>query len=263
MIKVLAIGNSFSEDATYYLHRIADADGVELKAVNLYIGGCTLERHRNNIVADAEEYIYEENGENTGRRVSVKQALEADKWDYIVTQQASHDSGIEQSYFPYLEQIAQYVKERAPQAELLLQQTWAYDTDCLHDGFRKYGNDQKIMYDALCKAYKKAARQIGVRLIPCGDAVQLLRTKLPFNYGHGGMSVCRDGFHMNVIYGRYLLAAVWYGIITGNSVARNTYVPYTDLAPNAICDEEVLNVVKTVADEITRRQDPGRRAGSI
>ena len=48
-MKILAIGNSFSEDAMYYLKNIADADGVEVKAVNLYIGGCNLERHWKNI----------------------------------------------------------------------------------------------------------------------------------------------------------------------------------------------------------------------
>ena len=29
MIRILAIGNSFSEDATYYLHQILEAAGVE------------------------------------------------------------------------------------------------------------------------------------------------------------------------------------------------------------------------------------------
>ena len=44
-MKVLAIGNSFSEDATRYLHDIAKADGVALEVANLYIGGCPLDRH--------------------------------------------------------------------------------------------------------------------------------------------------------------------------------------------------------------------------
>lgn len=250
MIRVLAIGNSFSQDATYYLHRIAAADGVELKVVNLFIGGCPLERHWSNIVADAAEYVYEENGKTTDKRVSVSQVLAEDKWDFIVTQQASYDSGIEKTYFPYLENIAKYIKENAPQAEFMLHQTWAYDNDCLHDGFGKYGNNQQVMYNELLNAYKKAAQRIGASIIPCGEAVQLLRTKRPFIYGRGGMSVCRDGFHMNVIYGRYLLAAVWYGKITGNTVARNSYVPYTDLAPNAICDKKILSTVKSVADKM-------------
>ena len=45
MICVLAIGNSFSQDATHYLHQIAASDNVEMKVVNLYIGGCSLEQH--------------------------------------------------------------------------------------------------------------------------------------------------------------------------------------------------------------------------
>ena len=56
MICILAIGNSFSQDATHYLHQIAEADGVETKVVNLYIGGCSLERHWQNIVTGAADY---------------------------------------------------------------------------------------------------------------------------------------------------------------------------------------------------------------
>ena len=39
MLKVLAIGNSFSQNAMTYLHQIARAAGVDLQCVNLYIGG--------------------------------------------------------------------------------------------------------------------------------------------------------------------------------------------------------------------------------
>lgn len=44
MLRILAVGNSFSEDATYYLHQILEIAGVENQVVNLYIGGCSLER---------------------------------------------------------------------------------------------------------------------------------------------------------------------------------------------------------------------------
>ena len=52
MKKILAIGNSFSEDATSYLEDIATCGGEDCKVVNLYIGGCSLERHYNNIVGN-------------------------------------------------------------------------------------------------------------------------------------------------------------------------------------------------------------------
>ena len=50
MYKVLAIGNSFSEDATHFLHQICESSGIENEVVNLYVGGCSLERHWRNVV---------------------------------------------------------------------------------------------------------------------------------------------------------------------------------------------------------------------
>ena len=55
-MNILAIGNSFSEDATRYLHNIARADGERINVVNLYIGGCTLDRHYRNMLSGARAY---------------------------------------------------------------------------------------------------------------------------------------------------------------------------------------------------------------
>ena len=63
VIKILTIGNSFSEDATRYIHQIAESAGEECLVVNLYIGGCPLWYHADNIVTNKQEYRYERNGE--------------------------------------------------------------------------------------------------------------------------------------------------------------------------------------------------------
>lgn len=249
-MKILAIGNSFSQDATHYLHGLLASGGVDARVVNLYIGGCSLERHWENIRNDAEEYLLEENGVSTEAYVSIAQALSMDDWDFIVTQQVSQDSGIPETYHPYLENVLSYVRERAPRAEILLQETWAYESDSLHPGFANYHQDQQEMYARVSAAYRDAAAGEGVRLIPCGDVIQALRGREPFLYGYGGMSLCRDGFHMNVIYGRYLLSAVWYRTLTGASVRENPFVPRTPLAPHAVCDKAVLSVIADAVDEI-------------
>ena len=44
-MNILAIGNSFSQDATTYLHQVAKADGEDITVINLYIGGCSLYKH--------------------------------------------------------------------------------------------------------------------------------------------------------------------------------------------------------------------------
>ena len=102
-MKILSIGNSFSQDAQRYLHRLAKQDGENLTTVNLYIAGCDLRRHYLNILEDSVAYELQCNGESSGVRVSIKQALIGDEWDVITLQQASHLSGKSQTYSPYIE----------------------------------------------------------------------------------------------------------------------------------------------------------------
>lgn len=244
MVKILAIGNSFSEDATYYLHALASAGGKQTKVVNLYIGGCSLKTHWENILADAPLYLREENGNCSGPYVSIRQALEEDDWDFIVTQQASHFSGMPESYHPFLEQIVSYIRGLCPSARLLLQETWAYDPDSTHDWFPAYHNSQAEMYDRLKSAYCNAAQSVCVDLIPSGDVIQYLRERPPFNYTAGGYSLCRDGFHMSFVHGRFLLAAIWYVRLLGEDILKNPFVPVTDLTQDEAADPERLSTIR-------------------
>ncbi len=70
-MKILSIGNSFSQDAQRYLHCLAKHDGTELKTVNLYIGGCPLRKHYLNMLDNNTAYDFEFNGEQTGIKVSI------------------------------------------------------------------------------------------------------------------------------------------------------------------------------------------------
>ena len=48
-VRILAIGNSFSQDAVeQYLHELAEAEGISTIIGNMFIGGCSLERHVKN-----------------------------------------------------------------------------------------------------------------------------------------------------------------------------------------------------------------------
>lgn len=106
------------------------------------------------------------------------------------------------------------------------------------------------MYQRLSVAYRKAARENGVRMIPCGDVIQKLRTLLAFDYAQGGLSLCRDGFHMNCLYGRYALAATWYMMLCGGKIKDNSYIPRTDLLPGEVADAEKITAIKEVVTEI-------------
>lgn len=58
-LRVLAIGNSFSQDAVeQYLHELGKSEGYIMIIGNMYIGGCSLERHVKNIRNNTPAYAY-------------------------------------------------------------------------------------------------------------------------------------------------------------------------------------------------------------
>lgn len=66
-MNILAIGNSFSQDATARLMDLAGQAGRPLAVCNLYIGGCSLEQHLCNASLNRMGYDLQENGQSTGQ----------------------------------------------------------------------------------------------------------------------------------------------------------------------------------------------------
>ena len=210
-MKILAIGNSFSEDATALLQLLNPALFVR----NLYIGGCSLQRHCAEALADAPSYLYEENGaDSLGRHVSMKEGILKEKWDVITVQQVSGDSGRLETYYPYLPELISYVKKYTS-AEIVFHQTWAYEQGATHPAFPHYGNDTNKMWAAVKEATDRAAQKEGLKVIPAGELIARLRKTPAFDSQNGGVNITRDGFHLSLNYGRYAAALVWCHFFTG------------------------------------------------
>ncbi len=239
-MKVLSIGNSFSTDAHKWLHKLAEINGINIETANLFIGGCSLETHWKNFTENNADYSLEINGNDGEKMISIPEALAMNKWDVITFQQASHFSGIEETYEPYLTSLASAVKETQPQAKLYFHQTWAYETDSLHPGFADYNHSQQEMFERIISASQKAAKTIGAEIIPTGSVVQKLReTVSEFDYENGGISLCRDGFHLSFDYGRFTAAAVWLRTLTNKKIECDAFEDFDTALLNKIL--EVVN----------------------
>lgn len=215
-MRILSIGNSFSQDAHRWLHRLAQANGVSLETVNLYYPGCSLEQHWKFYQTDEAAYDLEINGGAGIRKIGLQEALKMGSFDVITLQQVSGLSGLAESYQPYLSDLAAVVRQAQPQAALWVHQTWAYETDYDRANFQPYQNDQRRMFEQLKAAYRAAAEAIGAQIIPSGELIQRLRERVAeFDYAHGGRSLNRDGFHLTYDYGRYAAAAAWLYALTG------------------------------------------------
>ena len=225
-VRILAIGNSFSQDAVeQYLHELAEAEGISTIIGNMFIGGCSLERHVKNARDNAPAYAYRKIGTDGKKREKGKMSLEmvlADEdWDYVSLQQASPFSGMYETYEASLPELIEYVKARLPKkTKLMLHQTWAYASTSKHSGFKNYNCNQLTMYQAIADAVKKAAKANKIKIvIPSGTAIQNARTSFI------GDHLNRDGYHLDVKIGRYTAACTWFERIFKHNVIGNPYAP--------------------------------------
>lgn len=241
-MNILSIGNSFSQDAQRYLHRIARADKVELNTFNLYIGGCPLSLHYQNILSEERRYTLEMNGSSTGFYVSLKEALLNRDWDIVTIQQVSAQSPYYDTYQPYLDKLAEYIRLFVPKAKIVVHQTWAYEQGSrrLHEEL-KYSDYKQMLCD-IVKSYQQAAQDICADfVIPSGEVFGALLES-------GIEKVHRDTFHASIGLGRYALGLTWYRFLTGNDIAQNTFCDF---------DEEVtpeqIAAAKSCVMEIARK----------
>lgn len=245
VIKVLAIGNSFSENAAEaYLDDLARGGQVKMIIGNMVIGGCSLERHWNNAVQNLPDYSYRKIDLAGNKVVEAKKTLEEaiadEEWDYITFQQASHFSGVYATYFPYLPNLMTYVKARVknPDVRFAFHLTWAYAKTSAHGGFVKYNNDQLVMFNAIVDAGHRATAKVGIDLIiPAGAAVQYARES------ELGDTFCHDGYHLNDL-GKFIAACVWYEVLTDKPVIENPFkLAETTEAQDAILKESAHRAI--------------------
>jgi hypothetical protein len=259
-VRLLTIGNSFSANATRNLGDLAKAGGHTLIHRPIVVGGASFQVHAEKAQkheADARDKA----GLYTSGR-GLKENLAAEAWDYVTIQQASIKSHDFATYQPYAGWLRDYIARHAPQAKLLVHQTWAYRKD--DPRFTKPSGKpgepatQEAMYRGLRDAYHKIAAEFGARIIPVGDAFFAADTDAQWGYQiapsfnpktakhpalpdqthslhvgwnwrkqKDGKSVLgMDGHHANTA-GEYLGACVWYEVLFGESAVGNPFVPKT------------------------------------
>ena len=237
-MNILAITNSFGVDANRYLHQLAEAAGENLNIATLYVPSCSLETHYRNMIGDKAEYDLHFNGIYTGFKVSIGEALLARPWDVVTLQQASRFSPHADTYHPYAQELYDHIKLCQPKAQIWMHQTWAYQDGSTQLAGAKYPTSSAMFAD-IEKAYQKCHEQLGTDgIIPAGKVLLTLGEKC-------GIPVHRDGLHATMGLGRYALGLTWLRMLTGKSVADNTFANFDQpVAP------EHIAIAKELVDAI-------------
>lgn len=240
-LRILAVGNSFSDDGTEYLPGLLEAAGIHNVIVaRLYIGGCSLERHCKEYAEGLANYIYYKSTRNKWETVSknatLLDGLKDEPWDIITIQETSGRTGIYDTYQEWIPGLVDIIRKEAlnPHASIVWHETWAYAANSSHGMFKLYDNDQERMYSGIVACVRRASQEFDLPVvIPCGDAIQIARgTRL--NNQDDVPQTCkvyqltRDGYHLTRQYGRYVAACTWFEALIrptlGKSVLGNGYL---------------------------------------
>jgi hypothetical protein len=252
-VKILSIGNSFSQDALYYLYDIAESAGINVVIGNLYYSGGSLKTHEANAKNNLNAYSYHKwtsEGMTEAKNKTMKEIILDEKWDYITFQQSSEDSGLYGTYQPYLNNLISYVKSLQPDAKFALNMTWAYSTDSGNNGFANYNYNQFNMYRSITEAYKQALDETEIDiLIPCGTAIQNSRTNEQLSAI--GDQLTSDGYHLDEGMGRYIAGLTFFEalIVRDKNLDLNIYEDVTFIPSTITSTEELANVAKKAVIE--------------
>ena len=270
VVRVLAIGHSYSNNATQYIDDIAESMGLggKIEVYSLYYAGCSLQQHVNYYNNNQAVYELYRGGVNVfgqGQLITMQKAFEYKEYDYVTFQQSPENSAHAESFNPVLGQLANIVRKEEPRAKFQIHQTWAWCNDCAVNGDGKYLTNTYASDDAVFElirdSYEKAAKTIGaVGIVPSGEAVQLAKA---YGYGDfhnqnasGDVLQCQNGalyadsiHHLNQ-RGRYLVACVWIEHFLGKDTRTATYV-----AP--VLEEDDCEKLRQIAHEtVTGEKGP-------
>lgn len=299
-VRLLAIGNSFSANVLRELPALAKAGGRNLEFGHCMFGGARLQQHWARVEASARDP--KDKKQLYAGNLTLRETLAQKPWDVVTIQQYSFISHDPATYRPHADKLVGLIREVAPQAAILMHETWAYRSD--DPRFVAVAKEQESesnqaekagvasstpaemrssadMHRLVAAAYRGVAKDLGLGLIPVGDAFALVEADPVWGFTadpawnpatavapalpdqrnslHGGWYWKKkdgkpvldkdgkpvlgyDGHHANKA-GEYLGACVWYEILFQASPVGVPYRPESMSAEQALFLQETAHRV--------------------
>ncbi len=245
-LKILAIGNSYTNNATQYISKIAESMGLDVKAASLYKDGCMVHQHiqfyENYETMGHDAYYAAEaskryihlnvNGVANTSILSMQEAIASDDWDFIVMHQAPNSCDKLSKYWteenPDLVTLYNYIqteldKNNNTKCEIVLNQGWSFAHEMsIDNNYQWYPVDYENTRDFFLKIEETVAaaaaivqREVGLDapldIIPSGEAMQLAKDEFGFGDTYGPADSLYADFisHLSDPIGRYMIANLW------------------------------------------------------
>lgn len=226
-LKILTIGNSYSDDLTEYAYNVAKSLGVEnVEVANLRANSCSLATHLSNAQNDNGAYMFRYWGDGAERwtdygswssngTYKISTAVTQADWDYIIFQQVSTSSADANTYDD-LNGLIDEVQKLNATAKYGWHMTWSAqsNSDAMYEGIVSAVQSKIVTND-----------DIDV-IIPTGTTIQNGRTSEVID----PVSLMRSAGnnHLNYGLGRYAAALTMVKALTGLDINGVSYMPTAD-----------------------------------
>lgn len=227
-LKILCVGNSFSVDTMQYVPNIAANLGIEkIRLGNLYIGGCSINRHWENVKNNSKAYKYYTNNGAEWKHicdVGIEETVGSEDWDWISIQHGTGDGSrytLEESY-QNLPCLIEFIRSKtSPKTKVAFNMAWVMESYGTHPEIRSYEGNQMLMYQNLTELTERLILPMkGLdRISPAGTAIQNARATQLCD------RLSRDGFHLSLDIGRYIAGLTFLKALTDVNIDNVTWIP--------------------------------------
>lgn len=224
-LKILSIGNSYTDDPTAYLGDIVEKSGADLSKLCLYIAvmsGASFEtwvdKYKSNetVTISRRVGIYD-----IGKTSGTLKELLAQDWDIITIQQGSTLANEYDKWEPSLKEYMEILRRNCTNQNVCI------GFQLIHAYWAGYGGAPVgiARYNEIVNSVKRLVQEVGIDLIiPTGTTIQNARnTSLQTEH-----DITRDGSHLSYGVGRYLSACTWFQVLfspfVNKSILGNTSI---------------------------------------
>ncbi len=248
VLRILLIGNSFSEDTFEYLWEICNSLNINAEIGLCWIGGKQLADHYTYLtnLRDVYEYRLKTTADGgvlqSRMNVTMDTAVTDRDWDVISLQQGySWELSTYSKLGPIVTFLREhYLQDKPTQINFLM--TWALPDAGPGCMLFDFCESQTEMYASIVSAMKNNVMPLDLPIIPSGTAIQNARSS------YIGDALNRDEQHLSYGLGRYISSLTYFKKVTGLEIPAGVFAPTGTYAVSArdktVAIEAVNNAIE-------------------
>ncbi len=208
-LKILIIGNSWSENSTDDLGLILDNLGYKVDLNRTYLGNASLRDYSNNLATRDSILTYsswqDDKWIKSECKLCLDDVIDMKEWDVITLQQRSKNSVSYTTYQPYLNILLNKIYSLDVVPLVYYHVTWSYPHKTELNKFPVESMSTESMYDEIIKTWSRICRETNnYNVILSTPVIQQSRRIECIN---ASLFDTEDGLHL--FEGKYAAACAW------------------------------------------------------